>query len=41
MVAVKPIMEFVNSQKIKWFGHLVRMLANQPALRAYKPRLRQ
>ena len=36
MVGVKPIMDFVNRQKVKWFGNLVHMPASQPILRAYK-----
>ena len=34
-VGLKPVIDFIDRQRVKWFGHLVRMPPNQPALRAY------
>lgn len=35
MVGTVPVNDFIEHQRIKWFGHLVRMEQNQPAARAY------
>ena len=35
MVGTTPVLQHIEQQKIKWFGHLTRMSPNQPALRAY------
>ena len=35
-VGVSPIMDYVNKQRVKWFGHLMRLPTEQPALRAYR-----
>ena len=35
LVGVTPVMDFVNKQQLKWFGHLMRMPVNHPAVRAY------
>ncbi|KAL8561121.1 hypothetical protein ACOMHN_033704 [Nucella lapillus] len=38
MVGTTPILQHIEQQRIKWFGHLTRMPPNQPALRAYNTR---
>ena len=38
IVGVKPVMDHIDKQRAKWFGHLMRMPPNQPALRAYNVR---
>ena len=38
MVGATPVLQHMEHQKIKWFGHLTRMPPNQPALRAYNTR---
>ena len=37
-VQVTPVLDHIEQQRIKWFGHLIRMPHNQPALRAYTSR---
>ena len=37
-VGTTPVLQHVEQQRIKWFGHLVRMPPSQPALRAYTSR---
>ncbi len=39
MVGTKSILGQVNQQRLKWFGHLIRMDPKQPALRAYSSQL--
>jgi hypothetical protein len=38
VVGATPVNDFINQQRIRWFGHLVRMPVTQPALRAYNTR---
>ena len=38
LVGATPALQHIEQQRIKWFGHLIRMLTNQPALRAYTSR---
>ena len=35
-VGVNPIMDYVDKQRVKWFGHLMRLPTEQPDLRAYR-----
>ena len=37
-VGATPVLQHIESQQIKWFGHVIRMPINQPALRAYNTR---
>ena len=37
-VGVLPIIHHIEQQRIKWFGHLIRMPVSQPALRAFTTR---
>ena len=37
-VGATSVLNFIEQQRIKWFGHLNRMPTNQPALRAYTSR---
>ena len=39
MVGTKPMLDQIESHRIKWFGHLMRMPPNQPALRTYNSKL--
>ena len=39
MVGTKPILHQIEKQRLKWFGHLMRMPPAQPALRAYNSQL--
>ena len=39
MVGTKPILKQIERQRIKWFGHLMRMAPSQPALRTYNSQL--
>jgi len=39
IVGTKPILQFISAQRLKWFGHLMRMEPNQPASRSYNSRL--
>ena len=34
-VKTRPCLEYIDQQRIKWFGHLVRMQQDQPAAHAY------
>ena len=38
MVGATSVLQHIEQQRIKWFGHLMRMPPNQPALRAYTSR---
>ncbi len=38
MVGTTSVLNYIENQRIKWFGHLMRMSPNQPALRAYNIR---
>ena len=38
MVGVTPVLQYVEEQQVKWFGHLTRMSPDQPAVRAYTRR---
>ena len=38
MLGVKPVTYHIDQQRVKWFGHLIRMPNDQPALRAYTQR---
>ena len=31
----KPVLNFVEQQRIKWFGHVLRMSTSQPAARSF------
>ncbi len=33
------MLDYIYNQRIKWFGHLMRMDPNQPAARAYNSHL--
>ena len=37
-VGIEPCLQYIDKQRIKWFGHLSRMTPNQPASRAYNTR---
>ncbi|GFS19314.1 reverse transcriptase-like protein [Elysia marginata] len=37
-VGATPVLQHVENQQIKWFGHLMRMPTDQPAHRAYNSR---
>lgn len=37
-VGTTPVLQHIEQQQIKWFGHLTRMPPSQPALRAYNTR---
>ena len=37
-VQTTPVLDHIEQQRIKWFGHLIRMPPSQPALRAYTSR---
>ena len=34
----QPVMNYIRHQRIKWFGHLMRMPQNQPAAKAFNQR---
>ncbi len=38
MVGTTSVLNYIKNQRIKWFGHLMRMSPNQPARRAYNIR---
>ncbi len=38
VVGTTSVLSHIKNQRIKWFGHLMRMSPNQPALRAYNIR---
>ena len=35
MVGATSVLQHIEQQRVKWFGHLTRMSPKQPALRAY------
>ncbi|GFR96820.1 hypothetical protein ElyMa_006308400 [Elysia marginata] len=37
-VGATPVLQHVENQQFKWFGHLMRMPTDQPAHRAYNSR---
>jgi hypothetical protein len=37
-IGILPCLEFIGQQRLKWFGHLVRMQHDQPAVQAYNTR---
>lgn len=37
-IGILPCLEFIEQQRLKWFGHLVRMQYDQPAAQAYNTR---
>jgi len=39
MVGIQPTMNFIQEQRLRWFGHLMRMPPNQPALKCYNSQL--
>ena len=38
MVGATSVLQHIEQQRVKWFGHLTRMSPKQPALRAYNTR---
>ena len=37
-IGIPPCIEFIEQQRLKWFGHLVRMKQDSPAAQAYNCR---
>jgi hypothetical protein len=37
-VVTTPVINFIENQRLKWFGHLMRMNPTMPAARAYNKR---
>ena len=38
-IGTKPILQQIEKQRLSWFGHLMRMPPDQPALRSYNSQL--